>query len=100
MEGIDGAFSKWLRREHNHRRMTQPELAYRGGVSRSVIANIEGGHQKVSLSTFCSIIQGLGLKPSDVLGLLYSDMGNKLPNKEKDLKDITKQISEILETWQ
>lgn len=47
--------------------MTQAELGTRIGLSRAAVANIERGHQKLSLHQVYLLAEALGLSLSDLL---------------------------------
>jgi transcriptional regulator with XRE-family HTH domain len=48
--------------------MTQQQVAELVRTSRPAITNIEMGHRGLTLSTFLSLCDALGIEPVDVLG--------------------------------
>lgn len=64
---IDAKFAEWVKHTRLEQRLTQPGLAKKCNISRSTVANIEAGKQRVSLATFCKIADGLNINPSSIL---------------------------------
>ena len=56
-----------LRKRRIGRRLKQEDLAFRVGMSRASVANIEGGRQTISLHQFVDLTEALGASASSVL---------------------------------
>jgi transcriptional regulator with XRE-family HTH domain len=54
--------------------LTQEELAFRAGIERSYVSDLERGKKTPSLEVFVRICRALDLKPSDVMAQLEHRM--------------------------
>ena len=70
MDEINTAFGELLASLRKEAGFTQQELANMVGMSRSTIANIEGGKQSVVLPSIYSLAAALGRRPEELIPLI------------------------------
>lgn len=56
-----------LKTAREQRGITQQEVSAATGVTRSSIANLEAGRQRIPLHTFIATAQAVGIDPADVI---------------------------------
>jgi transcriptional regulator with XRE-family HTH domain len=62
-------FATNLRRVRNARKLSQDELAYEAGVSRSYLSQLEKGTFYASLRIFGRLAQALNVEPAELVRL-------------------------------
>ena len=75
-------------------RLSQSMLARRIGFTRSSIANLEAGRQRVALHLFVSLAQALGIEPAELLP------ETPLPGAFDTLQDLNAHLADTPETTQ
>jgi hypothetical protein len=84
-EKLDLSFAVWLSRQLRRRRISQRELARRGGLDHSTISRILVGARAPSWSTMQRIAQVVGFPPPNVLlGAFHTrPPGEELPPRSQ-----------------
>lgn len=67
MEHFYEQFGRRLRRERDGAELSQAEVASRVGLTRTSIANIESGKQRVALHRFVDLAAAIGCDPMALL---------------------------------
>lgn len=68
MADIQKKFGGKLRELRKQKGLSQEDLAFKSGLHRTYISDIERGSRNVSLKNIEKIAKALGLKPQDLLG--------------------------------
>jgi transcriptional regulator with XRE-family HTH domain len=79
-----------IRKARDREGITQGELADRSGVSRSSIANIEGGRNSVSLSVVFALAAPLGVQVRDLIPMVRRQVlarTNEMPQLDATLEE-------------
>lgn len=71
--------------------LTQEKLAERAGISRNTVVQIERGNVKVSLVTFCALLEGLQMTYLDFFGAVEDEREFDNP-ESKEVIDLVKQL--------
>lgn len=67
MSDIQEKVGKKVRAIRKQRGLSQEELAFRSGLHRTYISDIERGDRNVSIKNIEKIARALGVKPSELL---------------------------------
>jgi transcriptional regulator with XRE-family HTH domain len=67
MSDIQEKVGKKVREIRKQKGLSQEELAFRSGLHRTYISDIERGDRNVSLKNIEKIARALGVKPSELL---------------------------------
>ena len=67
MVDIKKRFGDRLRQLRKQKNISQEELAFKAGLHRTYISDIERGSRNVSLENISKIAEALGIKPSQLL---------------------------------
>lgn len=67
MSDIQQKFGKKVREIRKQKGLSQEELAFRSGLHRTYISDIERGDRNVSVKNIEKIAHALGIKPSELL---------------------------------
>ena len=68
-------FGDILRRLRVERKLSQEDLAFHSGLSRTYIAYLESGKYKPTLESLIKLAQGLEMKPSEIIRELERELG-------------------------
>lgn len=63
---IEKKFGSSVKRFRNLKKLSQEELAFRSGLNRNYISDIERGTRNISLKSISKISQGLGINISEL----------------------------------
>ncbi|EOM75552.1 XRE family transcriptional regulator [Rhodococcus rhodnii] len=64
---IRAALAAVIRTERGRHAITQTQIAYRSGFSRSTIRRIERGERAVTVDQLVAIADAIGVKPAELL---------------------------------
>jgi transcriptional regulator with XRE-family HTH domain len=67
MRDIQKKVGKKVRKIRKQKNLSQEELAFRSGLHRTYISDIERGGRNVSIKNIEKIARALGIKPSELL---------------------------------
>lgn len=89
------AVGERVRGARNAARMTQTALAARLGITRSSVANLEAGRQRIPLHVFAAVAESLDVTPASLLPEKITVLGDaelsrldeRLANEEESTRD-------------
>lgn len=68
---IKSAFGAQVKELRNEQGLTQEELSQRSGLAIRFLQDIEAGNKQASIKTAFKLADGLGVKPDELLGIVY-----------------------------
>ncbi|MBI4978119.1 MAG: helix-turn-helix transcriptional regulator [Spirochaetes bacterium] len=81
--------------------MTQEEFCERANISTAFLSSVENGKRNMSLTTFCSIVKALEMRPESFFKPVHSDdpsIAVRLPfgrSKDEMLEEIMKHLDDM-----